>query len=446
MIRTPAAVEAEILARAPEHDLVPSLDRIAALADLLGQPQHAVPVVHVTGTNGKTSTTRMIEALLRAFDLRTGTFISPHLQSMRERIALNGEPLAAERFTAAYEDVRPYLDLVDARSAGSGGPRLSFFEVLVAMGYATFADAPVDVAVVEVGMGGAWDATNIADGQVAVVTPISLDHTRFLGPTVEAIAEEKAGIIKPGAVAVLAQQEPSVGAILVRRAHEVGAGVVREGVEFGLLHRQVAVGGQLLVLQGAGGRYDDVFLPLHGPHQAHNAAAALAAVEAFLGASDEPLDADIVRAGFMAATSPGRLEVVRRSPTIVLDAAHNPAGAAALAAGISDAFAFNRLVGVVAVLADKDAQGILSALEPVLTEVVVCASSSPRAMPVDDLAALAVDVFGAERVEVVPRLPDALEVAVGLAEQDGELGGGVLVTGSVVTVAEARSLLVGGVA
>ena len=438
-----ARVEHAILARAPEHDLVPSIERIAALVDLLGSPQRAVPVVHLTGTNGKTSTTRMVEALLRAFGLRTGRFTSPHLHSLRERIALDGEPLPPERFVATYAEIEPYVDMIDARSLATGGPRLSFFEVLVAMAYATFADAPVDVAAVEVGMGGSWDATNVADGLVAVVTPVALDHTRFLGATLPEIAGEKAGIIKPGAVAVLAQQPREVAEVLQRRAAEVGATVAREGRDFGVLQRDVAVGGQLLGLRGLGGTYEEVFLPLHGPHQAHNAACALAAVEGFVGGGQDPLKVDIVRAGFATVTSPGRLEVVRRSPTVVLDAAHNPAGARAAADGIADAFSFARLVGVVGVFADKDVRGILEAFEPVLSDVVVTQSTSPRAMPADQLAAVAVDVFGADRVEVAPRLDDAIDAAVRLAEE-GEVGGGVLVTGSVVTVAEARSLLGGG--
>lgn len=436
-----AEVEAAILARAPEHDLVPSLERIGELLDLLGSPQKAAPVVHVAGTNGKTSTTRMIEGLLREFGLRTGRFTSPHLHSVLERICLDGAPIDAERFVTTYDDVAPYLDLVDSRH----DMRLSFFEVLTAMAYVAFADAPVDVSVVEVGMGGAWDATNVADSQVAVVTPIDIDHTHFLGATVEEIATEKAGILKPTSYGVLAQQPAAAAEVLLRRSVEVGAIVAREGLEFGVVARTLAVGGQVLTLRGLAGEYDEVFLPLHGAHQAHNAACALAAVEAFLGGAHEErgrLDPDIVRVAFASATSPGRLEVVRSSPTVLVDAAHNPAGARATAEAITDSFAFERLVGVVAVMADKDARGILTALEPVLAEVVVTQSTSGRAMPVDTLAATAVEVFGADRVEVAPRLDDAIDAAVDLAEADGDLSGtGVLITGSVVTVAEARTLL-----
>jgi dihydrofolate synthase/folylpolyglutamate synthase len=431
----------EILARAPEHDLVPSLDRIAAVTRLLGDPQRAFEVVHLSGTNGKTSTTRMVERLLREHGVRTGRFVSPHLSDVRERIALDGVPLGPGRFVEVYEEVLPYLDLVDTRSTAHAGPRLTFFEVLVAMAYAAFADTPVDVAVVEVGMGGSWDATNVADGRVAVLTPIAVDHQRFLGPDVASIATEKAGIIKPGAVAVLAEQPVQAAEILLRRAVEVGATVAREGVEFGVLHRSVAVGGQLMSLQGLTGVYDEVFLPLHGAHQARNAVCALAAVEALLTADGKGLEADTVRAGLAGVDSPGRLEVVRRSPTVLVDAAHNPAGAEVLAEAVEEAFGFSRLVGVVGVLADKDAAGILAALEPVLDEVVLSRSSSARSMDPAELAEIAEDIFDPDRVHVADRLDDAIDIAAGLAEHDGRPGTGVLATGSVTIAADVRRLL-----
>jgi len=442
--RTPGQVYGEILGRAPEHDLVPSLDRIAAVCELLGDPQKAFRVVHLTGTNGKTSTTRMVERVLREHGLRTGRFVSPHLTDVRERIALDGEPLPPERFVEVYEEVLPYVDLVDTRSAERDEPRMTFFEVLVAMAYAAFADAPVDVAVVEVGMGGAWDATNVADGEVAVVTPIAVDHERFLGHDVASIATEKAGIIKAGATAVLARQPDEAAEVLLHRVGEVGARLAREGLEFGVVHRDVAVGGQLVTLSGLAGTYEDVYLPLHGEHQAHNAACALAAAEAFLGAGTEQapsgLDRDVVRAAFAAVDSPGRLEVVRRGPTVLVDAAHNPAGAAVLADAMREAFTFTRLVGVVGILADKDAEGILGALEPVLDEVVVTTSSSPRAIPAGELAELAEEVFGADRVHVASRLDDALDQAIGIVEAGGAIGGGVLATGSVTLAADVRIL------
>jgi len=433
-------VEREILGRAPEHDVEPSLDRIRAVMELLGDPQRTFPVIHLTGTNGKTSTTRMIETLCREHGLTTGRFTSPHLHSVRERIAIAGQPISAERLLAVYDEVLPYIEVIDARSAESGGPRMTFFEVFVALAYAAFADAPVDVAVVEVGMGGGWDATNIADGSVAVITPIAIDHTHFLGTTVEEIAHEKSGIIKAGAIAVSSIQGEDVATILLDRSEEVGARVVFEANDFGVIAREVAVGGQQLSFKGLAGEYPDVFLPLHGAHQASNAAAALAAVEAFLGGGERRLDPDVVRDGFAKVTSPGRLEVVRRSPTVLVDAAHNPAGMTALVAALEDSFAFTRLVGVVGIFADKEPATMLEILEPLLEHVVVTRNSSPRSMSPRELGALATEIFGEDRVTVVQDLPDALEQAVTIAETDG-LGGGVLVTGSVITAADARMLL-----
>ena len=318
---------------------------------------------------------------------------------------------------------------------------LSYFEVMTALAFAAFADAPVDVAIVEVGLGGGWDSTNVADGVVAVIAPIGLDHSDYLGDSIAGIAREKAGIIKPGSIAVVAEQELVAAEAILERAVEVDAVVAREGLEFGIVGRGLAVGGQVLNLKGLNAQYDEVFLPLFGEHQAHNAALALAAVEALLGGVG-PLDADLVRAGFASAVSPGRLEVVRRSPTIIVDAAHNPHGAQALARAITDSFDFTSLVGVVGVLADKDAVGMLAALEPCLDRIVLTEPSSPRALPADELAALAEEVFGADRVFVEPDLPDALDRATALAEESGEYGGsGVLITGSVVLVGDARRML-----
>jgi dihydrofolate synthase / folylpolyglutamate synthase len=435
------AVEQELAGRWGETKLEPSVTRIAALMDVLGEPQRAYPSIHITGTNGKTSTARMIEALLGAFELRTGRYTSPHVQSVTERISLDGAPIDAERFVETYNDIKPYVEMVDTQQPY----RLSFFEVLTGMAYAAFADAPVDVAVVEVGMGGTWDATNVIDASVAVVTPISLDHTDRLGSTTAEIAGEKAGVIKQGATVILAQQPVDAAQVMLKKAVEVDATVAREGMEFGVVSREIAVGGQLLTLRGVGGEYDNVFLPLHGAHQAHNAAVALAAVEAFFGIGAEQarsLDVEAVRKALLSVRSPGRLEVVRSSPTVVLDAAHNPAGARAAAEGISEAFSFSRLIGVVGASDGKDVRGLLEAFEPIFAEIVVTQNSSPRAMDADTLAAIAVEVFGDERVQVEPRLDDALEAAITLAEEEAEYAGaGVLVTGSVITVGEARLLL-----
>jgi len=449
-----AEVEREIAERRPEHSIDPTLDRIADVAHLLGDPQRACPVIHITGTNGKTSTARMIDALLRARGLRTGLFTSPHLSSMRERISLDGQPLAARRFVELYDEIVPYVAMVDGRHQVP----MSFFEVLTAMAFAAFADAPVDVAIVEVGMGGTWDSTNIADGTVAVITPISLDHTRYLGSTVEEIAEDKGGIIKPGAVAVLAQQPVPAAEALLRRAAEVGATVAREGLEFGVLDRDLAVGGQRLELRGLRGDYHEIFLPVFGAHQAGNAACALAAVEAFAGAGDDdvsgepvPLDETWVRDAFASVTSPGRLEIVRRSPVIIVDAAHNPAGMAAATEAVTEAFTFTRLVGVLAVAADKDVPPMLDQLEPVVSDLIVTRNSSSRSMDVAKLADLAEAVFGPDRVHAAPRLDQAIEEAVTLADEADAAGGGsdgltlgtagVLIVGSVITAGDARTLL-----
>ncbi|MDR0346241.1 MAG: bifunctional folylpolyglutamate synthase/dihydrofolate synthase [Nocardiopsaceae bacterium] len=433
--------ERDIFSRRPEHKIEPTLDRIADLAGLLGQPQRAYPVVHVTGTNGKTSTARMTEALLRARGLRTGLFTSPHLTSPAERIRIDGEPVSPERFADAYADVAPYLAMVDGRQPVP----LSFFEVLTGMAFAAFADAPVDVAVLEVGLGGTWDATNVADGAVAVITPVAIDHTSYLGDTLTQIAGEKAGIIKPGAVAVLAHQEFEAAEVLLQRAADVGATVAREGLEFGVAAREIAVGGQLLSLQGLRGSYDEVLLPVFGSHQAGNAACALATAEAFGGS--EPLGADLVREAFAQVSAPGRLELVRRSPSLVVDAAHNPAGMAATVAGLIESFGFPTLIGVLAVSEDKDVPGILGELEPAVSQLVVTRSSSDRSMDPAKLAELAAAVLGPERVRAAARLDDAIEIAVELADEasgGSPADAGVLITGSVVTAGDARRLLGGG--
>ncbi|KAB8189445.1 dihydrofolate synthase [Nonomuraea phyllanthi] len=423
--------------RGVEWDFEPTLDRIAALLDLLGSPQRAYPVIHIAGTNGKTSTARLTEALLKERNLRVGRFTSPHLVSVRERITVDGEPLSEERFAEVYEEIMPFVDLADSQ----GRRRIQFFELLTAMAFAAFADTPVDVAVIEAGMGGSWDATNVADGTVSVVTPISLDHTDRLGPDIPSIAGEKAGIIKPGATAVFAQQELAAAEVLMRRAADVGAVVAREGLEFGVLGREVAIGGQLLTLRGLKGVYDEVYLPLYGAHQASNAVCALAAVEALTG-GDDPLDVDLVRQAFAQASSPGRMEVVRRTPTVVIDAAHNPGGMQATLEGLHEAFDFAKVIGVVAVMRDKDVAALLDLLEPIVDEIIVTRNSSPRSMPPEELAALAGPLFGEDRVHVVDRLDDAIDRGIGIADAAGEFSGtGVLITGSVVTAGDARQLL-----
>jgi dihydrofolate synthase / folylpolyglutamate synthase len=443
--------------RWPETKLEPSTTRISALMELLGSPQRSYPSIHVAGTNGKTSVTRMIDALLTALHRRTGRTISPHLQSAVERISIDGTPVTPAQYVATYREIEPFVELVDAQSEASGGPKMSKFEVVTAMAFAAFADAPVDVAVVEVGMGGRWDATNVVDAPVAVITPIGLDHTDYLGDHVAAIAAEKAGIISAPSddlvptdtVAVIGRQLPEAMQVLLAESVRADAAVAREDSEFAVLSRQIAVGGQLLELQGLGGAYPELFLPLHGEHQAHNAVIALAAVEAFFGAgADRQLDVDAVRAGFGAVTTPGRLERIRSAPTVFIDAAHNPAGAAALADALEQEFDFRFLVGVISVMSDKDVDGILAALEPAFDQLVVTHNGSPRAMDVEGLAWRAEESFGPERVITASTLPDAIEAATALVEEagndldlsEGFSGAGMVITGSVVTAGAARTL------
>ncbi|MGH8876851.1 MAG: bifunctional folylpolyglutamate synthase/dihydrofolate synthase [Stackebrandtia sp.] len=418
------------------------MGRIQALLELMGDPQKSFRAIHITGTNGKTSTARMIESLLRAHGLRTGRYTSPHLDSVRERISVDGEPIDEGRFTALFHEIAPLARLVDERFDES----MTYFELTTALAFGAFADAPVDVAVVEVGLGGEEDATNVLGAEVAVATPIDIDHVRWLGETLTDIATAKAGIVHAGANLVTATQDPEAMIPLVERCHAVGAGLVAQGRKFDLGDRKLAVGGQQLSIQGpAGSVYDGVFLPLHGAHQAQNAAVALAATEMLLGAGEpKTLDGDVVAEGFADVTSPGRLERVRTAPVVLLDSAHNPAGMAATVAAIEEEFGFRRLIAVVGVFGDKDAAGMLRLLRPVVDHLVLTESASERSQPVAALARAAAEVFDDDEVTVMPRLPDAIEAAVTLAEE-GEAaygGAGVLITGSVHTAGEARKLLV----
>src|SRR6478609_8144427 len=439
------SVYAELLGRAPENKMEPRLAPLFRAMDVLGEPNKAFPIIHVTGTNGKTSTARMIEAGLRAHGLSTGRYTSPHLSKVTERISIDGEPVPDETFVRIWDEIRPYLEIVDGELEADGQPRLTYFECLTILGFAVFADQPVNVAVIEVGLGGITDATNVGDGLVSVITPISLDHTDLLGDTTEDIAHEKAGIIKPGGYLISAAQPIDAAQVLLEKAKEVGVPFRFEGVEFGVESRAVAVGGQMVTIQGIAGRYPDLLVPLHGAHQAQNAAVAVAALEAFFGGEKE-LDFEVLQEGFAAVTSPGRLEVVRTAPTIIVDAAHNPDGIKASAAALHEAFTFTRLVPVVGVLKEKDAEEILRQLKESLGDVAVeycfTQSNSPRAVPAAELAELAVELgFGEDNVHIAEKLDDALEWAVERAEANDDLAGGVLVTGSITLVADARILL-----
>jgi dihydrofolate synthase/folylpolyglutamate synthase len=429
-----AAIEKALLARWPENRIAPTLERISALVDMLGSPQLTYPTIHIGGTNGKTTTSRMIDSLLFEMGLRTGRFTSPHLESYLERICINGQPIDAKELIFSFNDISAYLDLMDTKFDNP----ISFFEAITALAFAAFAEHPIDVGIIEVGMGGEWDATNVVDADVSVIMPIGLDHMEYLGNSIAEIAATKAGIIKEQGFVVLAQQEPEAAVELLRRAAEVGADVAREGLEYSIDSRAIAVGGQLISVTGLRGHYDEIFLPLHGKHQASNAAAALIAVEAFFGEQD--LDIDAVRAGFANVTSPGRCEIIHRDPTIILDAAHNPHGAKAIAETIQSEFTFDDITGIVALMADKDARGILQALEPVMNQVIVTTNSAARSMSVSDLEKLATEVFGADRVFAQPTLTEAIEKAIKDSVRPlSEESLAILITGSVVTVGEART-------
>jgi dihydrofolate synthase/folylpolyglutamate synthase len=430
------AIEQKLLARWPETRIEPTLERIAALVDVLGSPQLTYPTIHIGGTNGKTTTSRMIDSLLFEMGLRTGRFTSPHLETYLERISINGQPIDPKEMIFSFNDIAAYLDLMDSKFEHP----ISFFEAMTALAFVAFAEHPIDVGVIEVGMGGEWDATNVVDADVSVLMPINLDHTEYLGETLTEIAQTKAGIIKESGFIVLAQQEPEVAKELLKRAASVGADVAREGIEYAVLSRSLAVGGQLLTIQGAKDTYEDIFLPLHGKHQASNAAAALVAVEAFFG--DQELDIEAVREGFAHVTSPGRCEVVHRDPTIILDAAHNPHGAAAIAETVQSEFTFDEVIGVVAPMGDKDVAGILLELEQVMDSIIVTTNSSPRAMKVFELEKIAVEIFGADRVFSADTLDLAIEKAIkDTVRPLSEDSIGILITGSVVSVGEARTYL-----
>lgn len=429
-----AEIEQDLITRIPENQVRPRMEPTQRAVELLGDPQHSYRVIHVTGTNGKTSTSRFIERILREHGLRTGRFTSPHLVSLNERIAIDGEPVSNQVFVELWEDTKPILDLVDAELAAAGEGPLTFFEIIAALGFAIFADAPVDVLVLEVGMGGSWDSTNVADGDVAVFTPIGLDHMDRLGNTIAEIAETKAGIIKPGAMVVSAFQHGDAHAALRSAADFKAEAWAQLGTEFEITERSDDGFGQRFSMRGLAGEYRDLFIPILGSYQVENMALAIAAVEAFLGGGKQRIMDDVLRVAVADATSPGRLQVLNRSPLTLLDAAHNPQGAEVLAATLQSSFEVKSYVGVIGVLSDKDASGVLRKLEQVLEEVVITRSASPRALDVDELADLAREIFGEHRVRTANHLASAIEdakemVAEGIAD-------GIIITGSVSLVAD----------
>jgi dihydrofolate synthase/folylpolyglutamate synthase len=425
-------VYSALLERLGETSVRPRLAPTRRALEILGDPQRAYPVIQVAGTNGKTSTSRMIESLLRAHGLRVGLFTSPHLERFNERIVIDGEPIADRGLADNWQDVEPYLRMTDAELAEQGEAPLSFFEAITVLAYAAFADAPIDVAVVEVGMGGEWDSTNAADAQVAVFTPIALDHTDRLGSTVEEIARTKSGIVKPLASVVSAAQVPEAEAVLRHAAEATESSIVVEGADFAVESTTVAVGGQVVTVRGLVGTYEQLLLPFFGDHQAENAAVAVAAVESFLGGGTQELTGDVLDEGFAAATSPGRLQLVGLSPRTIVDAAHNPHGAASLAAALGRYFDFDRVTAVLGVLAEKDAVGILRELLPVVDELIVTTAPSDRAVPASELAALARTVFAEDAVRVAEDPHGALTAGRVLAARTDK--GALLVTGSITLV------------
>jgi dihydrofolate synthase/folylpolyglutamate synthase len=432
------AIEKALLNRWPETRIAPTLDRIAALADILGSPQLSYPTIHIAGTNGKTTTTRLIDSLCFELGMRTGRFTSPHLESFLERISINGEPISAGGMIATYNDIALYLDLIDSKMPN----KLSFFEAMCALSFVAFAEFPVDVGIFECGMGGEWDSTNVINAAVSVVTPIGFDHMEYLGDTLEKIATTKSGIIKEGSFAVLARQEAEVAQVLTHKCAQVDATPIREGIEYSVKSRALAIGGQLVSIAGVYGEYNDLFLPLHGAHQAANAATAIAAVEVFAG--ETKLDEEVVRAALVNATSPGRCEIVMRNPTVIVDAAHNPHGAHSLKQTLSEEFDFDAVIGVIAPMGDKDVSGILEELEGVMSRVIVSRNSSHRAASVEELHDTAREIFGGDRVQQSETLISAISSAVEQAKlqnavQDSNVA--VVIAGSVVTAGEARAIV-----
>jgi dihydrofolate synthase/folylpolyglutamate synthase len=418
--------------RIPENKIRPRLEPTRRAVELLGDPQRSYRVIHVTGTNGKTSTTRFIERILREHGLRTGRFTSPHLVRLNERMALDGEPVSDEQLISVYSDIEPILEFVDQELAEKGENPLTFFEALAVLGFAVFADAPVDVLVLEVGMGGAWDSTNVADGDVAVFTPIGLDHMDRLGNTIEEIAETKSGIIKSGALVVSSAQEPSVLAVLEKVSGQIAEGFKLEGRDFQVGQFDATPTGQSIAISGLAGKYGPYAAPVFGSHQGQNLAVAVAAVEAFLGGGDIEIADDILRSAISDVSSPGRLQLIKTEPALLLDGAHNPAGAQILANALRAEFSAKPLVGLIAVLADKDVAGLLSNLAGVFQSVLITQSSSPRSMPAAELELVAAQSLDQE-VSSISDFQLALERA---KEKAIEIDGVVVVTGSITLVGD----------
>ena len=432
-----AFVLEELMKRVPENKIRPRLEPTRRAVELLGDPQRSYRVIHITGTNGKTSTTRFIERILREHGLRTGRFTSPHLLKFTERMAIDGEPVSDEVLYGVYADIEPILVMVDQELAAQSEAPLTFFEALSVLGFAVFADAPVDVLVLEVGMGGAWDSTNVADGDVAVFTPVGLDHMDRLGNTISEITETKSGIIKQGALVVTADQTPDALKVLQRVSSEKAEGIFQLGRDFSVDSHQATSTGQRVQVSGLAGKYGPFEAPVFGIHQSANLAVAIAAVEAFLGGGQIPIADDVLRSAVADLSSPGRLQLVRTEPALLLDGAHNPAGAKTLAVSLKSEFSEKPLVGLVAVLSDKDVAGVFSELAGCFEKLVVTESSSNRSLEIADLEKLAIEHSGT-KTEAVVGARAALERARMIAR---EIDGMVVVTGSISLVGDVLQIL-----
>ena len=431
-------VMSALASRWPENKINPSLDRIKLLLDYLGNPQDGLKAIHIAGTNGKTSTSRMIERLLRSLDLRTGLYTSPHLVHPRERISIDGEPISVKNFEEVFSQVEPFLEIVDEKIPGGS---VTFFEVLTAMAFVSFSDTPVDVISLEVGMGGRWDATNVLTPMVSVITPIDLDHQEYLGNTIEKIALEKAGIIKENIPVIVSNQSKDAAKIILAKAMENNSPIMREGIELDVLERSVGIGGQQLTIANPYGTHSELFLPLFGKHQASNAAVSLTAVEAFL---DRQIDHDLVQEAFAEFSSPGRLQILKRNPTIVIDAAHNPAGIRATKQGITESFQFNNLILILAFMGDKDVDQILEELKGFAQVVILTQTNSIRALSVVDLAKKVKNISQfATRIESSDNSSEAIKLAMNIAKDLGN-SAGIIAIGSVVLAGEIGLLIKGG--
>jgi dihydrofolate synthase/folylpolyglutamate synthase len=431
-------VEQALLARNPENKPRPRLAPTRRAVELLGDPQSSYRVIHVTGTNGKTSTARLIERLLRETGLRTGRFTSPHLVSFNERISIDGEPVANEILVEVWSEIAPVLDLIDSQLEAEGEAKLTYFEALAVLGFAIFADAPVDVLVLEVGMGGEWDSTNVADGDVAVFAPISLDHTDRIGSTISEIARTKSGIIKPGSIVVSAAQVPEAEAILREKAAKLGSQIYFAGQDFAVVSSLPNKVGQQIAVRSLTSEYTNLQLPLHGEFQSENAVLALAAVEAFIGGGSQRLLDDVVRVSFADVASPGRLQIVDVDPLVILDGAHNPHGATAVSQALATSFSNPKTVAVISMVQDKDTDGFVDNLDAAIDHYVVTQSSSDRAQSASELAKKLSDKLGSSKVSLQSSVSSAIEQAKSLVKDSPN--GAVLVTGSLTLVGEVLAI------